>query len=169
MCGADPGLAWGHRHSHAQPCPALGGIEITRMGSKGKVDLAPCDAVVSGASGVPRIGGQGGWGGKHLPDDFPIFDPHLVFSSLLTSLASTDMTRALCHKPSQNSWHPLRGGPGLSGTWFSTLEVPVVREPGGGVGPFRLGSSRGGRSGWRWSRDGVAWPGGVGKGPCQGA
>lgn len=64
MCGADPGLAWGHRHSHAQPCPALGGIEITRMGSKGKVDLAPCDAVVSGASGVSRIGGRGGWGGN---------------------------------------------------------------------------------------------------------
>jgi len=30
----------------------------------------------------------------------------------------------MCHKPNQeNSWHPLRGGPGLSGTWFSTSEA----------------------------------------------
>lgn len=37
------------------------------------------------------------------------------------------------------------------------------------MGPFRLGSSRSEGSGWRWSRGGVAWPGGVGEGPCQGA
>lgn len=63
-------------------------------------------------------------GGGHFPVDFPIFVPHLVLPSLLTSLASSDMTWALCHKPSQeNSWQPPRGGPGLSGTWFSTFEA----------------------------------------------
>jgi len=89
-CGAALGLAWGHGRSYSQSCPALGGIEITRVGSKGKVGLAPCDAVVSGASGVSRIGGG------RFPVDFPIFVPHLVLSSLLTSVASIDLTRALC-------------------------------------------------------------------------
>lgn len=57
MCRAALGLAQGHRRSHSQPCPALGGTEITRAGSRGKVGLAPCDVVVSGVSGVSRIGG----------------------------------------------------------------------------------------------------------------